>query len=53
MYKNVYLDFGEVFPFISRVGQKKIVEQMLELCPTTKVLWSSESESVPWSIDPT
>ena len=44
MYKNVYQDFGEVFPLVSRLGQKRIVEQILELCPTTKALWSSESE---------
>ena len=43
VYKNVYLDFGEVFPFVGRLGQKRIVEQILELCPTTKALWSSES----------
>jgi len=53
MYKNVYLDFGEVFPLVSRLGQKRIVEQVLELCPTTKALWSSESELVPSSTDPT
>lgn len=47
MYKNVYLDFGEVFPLVSRLGEKRIVEQMLELCPTTKAMWSSESESIP------
>jgi len=49
MYKNVYLDFGEVFPVISRVGQKRIVEQMLELCPTTKILWSTDGHWLPES----
>jgi predicted TIM-barrel fold metal-dependent hydrolase len=52
VYKNVYLDFGEVFPFVSRLGQKRIVEQILELCPTTKALWSSEFESFLLSGDP-
>jgi len=47
VYRNVYLDFGELFPYLSRMGQKRLVEHMLELCPTTKVLWSSESEPVP------
>jgi Amidohydrolase len=47
VYKNVYLDFGEVFPWVGRVGQKRIVEQILELCPVTKALWSSKFESLP------
>lgn len=42
VYANVYLDFGEVFPFVSAAGQRKVVELALELCPTTKILWSSE-----------
>lgn len=41
VFKNVYLDFGEVFPFVSASGQKNIVKQVLELCPTNKILWSS------------
>lgn len=41
VFKNVYLDFGEVFPFVSKTGQKNIVRQVLELSPTNKILWSS------------
>ena len=41
VYKNVYLDFGEVFPFVSAAGQRNVVRQVLELCPTNKILWSS------------
>jgi len=49
VYKNVYLDFGEVFPWVSRVGQKRIVEQILELCPATKALWSTDGHWWPES----
>lgn len=43
VYPNVYLDFGEIFPFLSADGQRSTVKQVLELCPTNKILWSSES----------
>lgn len=46
VYRNVYLDFGEVFPFVSAEGQRQIVRQVLELCPTNKIMWSSEWYSV-------
>ncbi|KAJ6518718.1 amidohydrolase-domain-containing protein [Mycena sanguinolenta] len=39
VYSNVYLDFGEVFPFVSGSGQRAIIRQVLELCPTNKILW--------------
>jgi predicted TIM-barrel fold metal-dependent hydrolase len=42
-YANVYLDIGEVWPFISASGQRDVVRQSLELCPSSKVLWSSTS----------
>lgn len=45
VYKNVYLDFGEVFPFLSGDGQRAVIRQMLELAPTNKILWSSAIES--------
>jgi hypothetical protein len=41
MYENVWLDFGEVWPFISGAGQREVVRQVLELCPTSKAMWSS------------
>jgi predicted TIM-barrel fold metal-dependent hydrolase len=43
MYKNVYLDIGEVFPVVSGGGQVALIRQVLELTPTNKVMWSSES----------
>ncbi len=49
MYKNVYLDIGEVFPVVSRGGQEASIRQVLELAPTNKVMWSSELFSVVFS----
>jgi predicted TIM-barrel fold metal-dependent hydrolase len=42
MYPNVYLDFGEIFPVLSPEGQRGVIRQILELCPTNKIMWSSE-----------
>lgn len=42
MYSNVYLDFGEVFPQVSAGGQRRILGECLELCPSNKLMWSSE-----------
>lgn len=47
MYKNVYADIGEVFPFVSRHGQEAIVRQILELCPWPKILWSTDGHWFP------
>ncbi|KAL5533400.1 hypothetical protein ACEPAF_5176 [Sanghuangporus sanghuang] len=47
VYKNVYLDFGEIFPFVSKTGQKGTLRQVLELCPTNKILWSTDGHWWP------
>ncbi|KAK1069601.1 hypothetical protein LTR74_004714 [Friedmanniomyces endolithicus] len=47
VYKNVYLDIGEVFPMVSREGQELIVRQALELTPTSKILWSTDGHHFP------
>ncbi|KAF9529040.1 amidohydrolase-domain-containing protein [Crepidotus variabilis] len=49
VYRNVYLDFGEVFPMVSRSGQKDIIQQLLELTPTNKIMWSSDGRWWPES----
>ncbi|EIN05840.1 hypothetical protein PUNSTDRAFT_145746 [Punctularia strigosozonata HHB-11173 SS5] len=49
VYANVYLDFGEIFPFVSADGQREVVRQMLELCPTNKILWSTDGHWWPES----
>lgn len=47
MYANVYADIGEVFPFLSRDGQEGVVRQILELCPVSKILWSTDGHWFP------
>jgi glutamine synthetase/predicted TIM-barrel fold metal-dependent hydrolase len=47
VYPNVYADIGEVFPFISRDGQESVVRQILELCPWSKILWSTDGHWFP------
>ncbi|KAI0404809.1 glutamine synthetase/guanido kinase [Xylaria palmicola] len=47
MYANVYVDIGEVFPVISRQGQENVVKQILEVCPSSKVLWSTDGHLLP------
>ncbi|KAK7947116.1 uncharacterized protein PG986_011437 [Apiospora aurea] len=47
MYPNVYADVGEVYPFISRQGQESAMKQILELCPWSKILWSTDGHWFP------
>jgi len=49
MYPNVYLDFGEIFPFLSPEGQRGVIRQILELCPTNKIMWSTDGHWWPES----
>ncbi|KAI8454203.1 amidohydrolase-domain-containing protein [Phakopsora pachyrhizi] len=47
VYENVYLDFGEVSILLSTSGLEKIIQQCLEVCPTTKLLWSTDGHFHP------
>ncbi|KAL2268769.1 hypothetical protein VTJ83DRAFT_3615 [Remersonia thermophila] len=47
VYENVYADIGEVFPFVSHDGQERLVREILELCPWTKILWSTDGHWFP------
>ncbi|KAI1105309.1 glutamine synthetase/guanido kinase [Jackrogersella minutella] len=47
MYPNVYADIGEVFPLISRQGQEGVLKQMLEVCPASKILCSTDGHGFP------
>ncbi|KAH7124728.1 hypothetical protein EDB81DRAFT_872407 [Dactylonectria macrodidyma] len=47
VYTNVYADIGEVFPMVSRDGQETIVRQILEICPSSKVIWSTDGHWYP------
>ncbi|KIK56197.1 hypothetical protein GYMLUDRAFT_47409 [Collybiopsis luxurians FD-317 M1] len=49
VYANVVLDFGEIFPFVSGPGQRQIIRQVLDLCPTNKILWSTDGHWHPES----
>jgi hypothetical protein len=42
VYDNVYADIGEVFPCVSQDGQERILREILELCPWSKILWSTD-----------
>ena len=46
-YANVYADIGEVFPLLSRDGQEGVGRQILELCPASKILWSTDGHWFP------
>ena len=41
VYSNVWLDIGEVFPFLSQDGQERVVREALDLCPSGKLTWST------------
>ena len=47
VYENVYADIGEVFPCVSQDGQERILRQILEICPWSKILWSSDGHWFP------
>ncbi|GBE78754.1 hypothetical protein SCP_0116460 [Sparassis crispa] len=47
VYRNVYLDFGEIFPFLSADGQRDVVKQVLELAPVNKIMWSTDGHFWP------
>ncbi|KAF8595979.1 hypothetical protein BDV93DRAFT_80789 [Ceratobasidium sp. AG-I] len=47
VYPNVYLDFGLAIPLLSGAGQRNLIGQLLELCPTNKLLWSSDTAFHP------
>ena len=45
-YPNVYLDFSETIPFTS-VGTKSRFLSLLEMAPTTKIMYGSDGFNVP------
>ncbi|KAJ4302331.1 hypothetical protein N0V88_002475 [Collariella sp. IMI 366227] len=47
VYENVYADIGEVFPHVSQDGQERILREILELCPWSKILWSTDGHWFP------
>ncbi|KAF1946528.1 developmental protein-like protein fluG [Clathrospora elynae] len=47
VYRHVYLDVGEVFPMVSRDGQRAMLRQAMELVPGSKLLYSSDGQWFP------
>ena len=47
VYENVYADIGEVFPCVSQDGQERILRQILEICPWSKIIWSTDGHWFP------
>ncbi|KAH8930411.1 glutamine synthetase/guanido kinase [Atractiella rhizophila] len=49
MYKNVALDVGEIFPFLSKGGQKAVLKEVLELASWAqgKLMWSTDGHWFP------
>ncbi|CAG8634076.1 5665_t:CDS:10 [Funneliformis mosseae] len=49
VYSNVYVDIGLVFPMISATGQETNLFELLEICPTNKILFSTDGHYLPES----
>ncbi|CAG8371601.1 unnamed protein product [Penicillium salamii] len=47
VYDHVYLCLGGPFPMISREGQEKIIRESLELTPSSRLLWGTDSKFHP------
>ena len=44
VYPRVYLDFGLAVPFLSSSGMWNTLRQLLELAPTSKLMYSSDAK---------
>jgi uncharacterized protein len=47
VYPQVYVDFGLAVPFLSVAGMRSLLKQLLELTPTSKLLYSSDAHNIP------
>jgi len=47
VYPNAYLDLGLAVPFLSVSGMRAATRALLELAPTTKLLYSSDAHLIP------
>jgi predicted TIM-barrel fold metal-dependent hydrolase len=47
VYPQVYLDCGLAVPYLSVAGMREVLRELLELAPTTKVLYSSDAHGIP------
>jgi predicted TIM-barrel fold metal-dependent hydrolase len=47
VYPQVYVDFGLAVPFLSVAGMTATLRMLLELTPTSKLLYSSDAHFIP------
>lgn len=47
VYPQVYLDCGLAVPFLSVAGMRRVMQQLLELAPTSKLMYSSDAHNIP------
>jgi uncharacterized protein len=47
VYPQVYLDCGLAIPFLSVQGMRRTVQQLLELAPYSKLMYSSDAHNIP------
>lgn len=47
VYPQVYVDFGLAIPFLSGTGMKQTIAALLELGPTSKIVYSSDAHLIP------
>ena len=47
VYPQVYVDIGLAVPFLTVAGMRDTVQMLLELTPTSKILYSSDAHFIP------
>jgi uncharacterized protein len=47
VYPQVYVDFGLAVPLLSVQGMRQVVQMLLELSPTSKVMYASDAHFIP------
>lgn len=47
VHNNIYADIGEIFPFLDRDGQEIALREILQFCPSEKILWSTDGHRFP------
>ena len=47
VYPQVHVDAGLSVPFLSASGMRALLQQLLELAPTTKIMFSSDARLIP------
>jgi predicted TIM-barrel fold metal-dependent hydrolase len=47
VYPGVYVDFGLAVPYLSVSGMRRVLGALLELAPTSKLLYSSDAHGIP------